>query len=120
MLSKPIVNFFWALLYLAMLAGIYGALSNYRQYAMEQYGTDSAEQEWQTWREAAADLSDDGPVNRRVPKSTEPPALVLMRDHFAACLGVSLLLSSCLFVWFMFTARGVMKPVDLPGEQTGE
>jgi hypothetical protein len=49
-----------------------------------------------------------GPVKRRVPGSLEPPALVLMRDHFAVCLGFALLLSTVLFGTFMFFVRGAM------------
>ena len=49
-----------------------------------------------------------GPVKRRVPKSAEPPALKLMRDHFGVCLGLSLVLSSVLFGTFMIFVRGAI------------
>ena len=48
------------------------------------------------------------PVKRRVPKSAEPPALVLMRDYFAVCLAIAVVLSSVLFGTFMVLVRGAM------------
>jgi hypothetical protein len=47
-------------------------------------------------------------VKRREPKSAEPPALVLMRDHFAVCLSLAVVLSSVLFGTFMFFVRGAL------------
>jgi len=45
-------------------------------------------------------------VKRRAPKSAQPPALVLMRDYFAVCLGGALVLSTVLFATFMMLVRG--------------
>ena len=44
------------------------------------------------------------PVQRRVPKSAEPPALVLTRDHFGVILSGAVLFSSLLYwvvAWFV-------------------
>ena len=74
-----------------------------------------AQAEWDAWREDAKKMAEEpGPVKRRVPKSAEPPALVLMRDHFAVCLG----LARCccrrvLFGTFMFFVRGAMATPSL-------
>lgn len=78
---------------------------------MDTYGTSQASADWQAWKSAAEELAEEGPVTRRPPKATEPPALMLMRDHFPACLGISLLLSSCLYAWFMVSVRGAFRPV---------
>ena len=59
-----------------------------------------------------------GPVKRREPKSLEPPALVLMRDHFAVCLGLALLLSTVLFGTFMFFVRGALASGSLTPSAT--
>ena len=53
-------------------------------------------------------------VQRRAPKSAEPPALVLMRDHFAACLAIAVLLSSVLFGTFMVLVRGALSSRHAP------
>jgi hypothetical protein len=45
-----------------------------------------------------------GPVKRDVPKSEEPPALVLMRDFFGVMLAGALLFTSMLYwilAWFL-------------------
>jgi hypothetical protein len=89
------------------------ALRGYRESAMSKYGSNDAAVKWQTWRSAADEMGRGGPVHREKPASSEPPPLVLMRDHFAACLGISLLISSCLFMWFMISARGAMRPAVL-------
>jgi hypothetical protein len=103
------------MLYVATVAAVAGAIVQARRSVMATYGTPQAQAEWDTWREDAQEMaSDAGPVRRRAPKSAEPPALVLMRDHFAACLGLAVLLSSILFATFMFFARGAMGTNTFP------
>ena len=106
-------NVGWLLGYLACMAVIVLVLTSYRSKAMQTYGTSEATENWQFWRDAAAEMGRQGSVSRDQPASTEPPSLVLMRDHFPACLGISMLLSTCLYVWFMICVRGVMRPVTL-------
>jgi hypothetical protein len=97
----------WLLAYVALIALVVGGLFYGRQRAFALYGSESAQAEWDTWREDAKKLADEsGPVKRRIPKSIEPPALVLMRDHFVVCLAGSLLLTSVLFGTFMILVRG--------------
>jgi hypothetical protein len=117
-MSKPpagkLTNLFpfslgWLLGYLAAMALVIGGLVYSRQQALATYGSEAAQTEWDTWRSDAKDMAlGAGPVKRREPKSPEPPALVLMRDHFAACLGLALVLSTVLFGTFMFFVRGAM------------
>ena len=99
----------WLLAYLAVMALVIGGLIYGRQRALAIYGSEEAQAEWDARREDAKKLaSDTGPVKRRVPKSAEPPALVLMRDHFIVCLAGSLLLTSVLFGTFMVLIRGAL------------
>lgn len=99
----------WLVAYAVLLAAVVGAMVRVRSDVAKVFGTQAAQAEWNTWRADAKQLSDGaGPVKRRVPKSVEPPALVLMRDHFAVCLGLALLLSTVLFGTFMFFARGAL------------
>ena len=104
-----LIDLIWLVLYAAVLAAVTGGLLRARYDALATFGTSTAQTEWDTWRSDAKDMAlGAGPVKRREPKSPEPPALVLMRDHFAACLGLALLLSTVLFGTFMFFVRGAM------------
>lgn len=103
-----IADLLWLTLFLAMLAGITGGMF-YLRNSVVQSATAENQSQWDQWREAVKeDQKDAGPVLRRVPKSSEPPALVLLRDHFVTCLSVALVLSSVLFGTFVLFARGVM------------
>lgn len=99
----------WLLAYLTVMAAISAGLAYGRWQALATYGTPEAKTQWEDWRKDAAKMAQGpGPVKRRAPKSPEPPALVLMRDHFAACLVLALLLSTVLFGTFMFFLRGAL------------
>jgi hypothetical protein len=68
-----------------------------------------AQDEWTRWREdvKSGAVPDDGVITRRTPKSTEPPWLVLMRDHFAVCLAAAVIFSSLLFAVTAFFIAAV-------------
>jgi H+/Cl- antiporter ClcA len=90
----------WLLGYAAMIAAVVGAMVWAKQSAMSSSVT-----EWQAWREAER-KEQSGPkiVERRVPQSDEPPALVLMRDYFVVLMLGALVFSSLLFwviAWFV-------------------
>lgn len=100
----------WLSVYLLTIGGVIGGMYFVRQSTLTVYGSGAAQEEWDVWRDAASErTTGQGPVKQRPPKSVEPPALVLMRDHFAVCLALAVLLSSVLFVTFMFFARGVLQ-----------
>jgi hypothetical protein len=104
----PIADLLWLALLLAMLAAVAGGMFHVRDSVLQSAGAES-QQNWEAWREAVKEgQGDEGPVQRRVPKSGEPPALVLLRDHFAVCLTIALVLSSVLFGTFVLFVRGVM------------
>ena len=99
----------WLFAYLTMLCLVLGGMYYARGQLLTVYGTADAQQDWDQWRDDAQRRAEGtGPVKQRVPKSVEPPALVLMRDYFTACVGLALLLSSVLFATFMFFVRGVL------------
>jgi hypothetical protein len=105
----------WLLAYLLLMALVIGSVYYARRQALAIYGTGQAQAEWDAWRDEARKMADQpSPVKRRVPQSPEPPALVLMRDHFAACLALALVLSTVLFATFMFFLRGALKPASPP------
>lgn len=99
-----------AALYGLMLAGVAGGMFQLRRAALAIYGTPQAQAEWEAWRQAAREMAGpSGPVRRRPPASPQPPALVLMRDHFGVCLAGALLLASVLFGTLLYLAQGALR-----------
>jgi hypothetical protein len=93
------------------IGGVIGGMYYVRQSTLQVYGSGAAQQEWDEWREAVSERTtgSDPTKQRKTKTSVEPPALRLMRDHFAVCLALAVLLSSVLFVTLMFFARGVLQ-----------
>lgn len=106
-------NLGWFVGYGIVIFAVVFLLNDYRSKAIANYGTTDAQQDWQEWRESAEQAGQQGWVKRSKPKSIEPPSLVLMRDHFPSIVGISTLLTTCLYIWFMVCVRGVLKPVTV-------
>jgi hypothetical protein len=87
-----------------------------RRTALQDFSTSAAVADWQKWRDAAREQSEGaGPVSRRVPKSDEPPMLVLLRDYYGMCLAAVLGFGSLSYAVLVFLFRGATKvsqPVD--------
>jgi hypothetical protein len=101
----------WLLIvYGMLLLAVVIAMSKSRDWALANLSTQESIANWQAWRnDVERQQTQPGPVQRRTPKSTEPPALVLMRDHFTVSLVGAMVFSSALYwvlVWFVF---GVLK-----------
>jgi hypothetical protein len=95
----------WLFSYVLLLVAVVVAMFRARESALEQLATPKSQAEWQLWRDDVRRQQDrPGPVQRRVPKSTEPPALVMMRDHFFVSLCGAVLFSTMLYwvcAWFL-------------------
>lgn len=102
--------------FLVLLAGLTYGMFQARAWAEAEYRTPEALAEWESFRDDVAEQAEQPEVvRRRVPQSVEPPALVLLRDHFATCLVISLVLSSALYGCFAFFLGGVLvKRKDAP------
>lgn len=96
-------NIIFTLAYAFMVVVILWQMSELRTSMLEKLSTPDAQTDWEKWR---ADTTKPGPVARREPKSTEPPALVLLRDYYGVCLGAALFFSSLLFLVSMLLVRG--------------
>src|SRR5262245_66048286 len=93
-----------------MIVGVVVGMLHLRTEAIALYGTAEAQAEWDAWREDATKMAEQpSVVKRRAPKSTQPPALVLMRDHFAVCLSLAIVLSTVLFGTFIMLGRGAAR-----------
>lgn len=101
-------NIVIGVLYVAFLCVLVTLLLIARQRALSTDSSVASQENWQDWRaEAKRQQEGTGPVSRRVPKSSEPPSLVLLRDHFATSLAIVLTLSSALFFTIAIMVRGV-------------
>ena len=82
-----------------------------RHWVLASFNDNAAQAQWTSFRDDVAQQSEVGSsVRRRVPKSLEPPALVLMRDYFATCTVIAVVLTSTLFATTAFFVGGVMIP----------
>lgn len=95
----------WAAGYLALLVAVVWWLLSAREWARAELTSPASAAAWEEWREdVRASQDKPAPVQRRVPKSAEPPALVLTRDHFGVILSGAVLFSSLLYwvvAWFV-------------------
>jgi len=100
---------FWLLAYVATMALIVYTLLYVRSTQVQRLNSAQAKRDWQQWREGAKkDSAGDGPVRRRVPKSVDPPLLVLLTEHFAVLLVSSLVFGSVLFFVVLFLLHGAI------------
>lgn len=98
---------FWLLAYLAAMTLVAAGLVILRQRTVAGLDTPEARRQWQAWKQEASDEHKAaGPVRRRPIRSDEPPALVLLRDHFAAIVATTLMICSFLFAFLAFVASG--------------
>ena len=95
----------WGTAYAVLLGTVVWAVMAAQNWALRELATAKSVGEWQSWREdVRQQQGEQVPVQRRVPKSLEPPALVLMRDYFAICLVGAIVFSSLLYwviAWFV-------------------
>lgn len=111
---KP-VNILTIAALIVVAVAVTGGMWWVRGEALRTYGTSSAQTEWNEWRtDAIKAAKEGGPVVRQAPKSAEPPALVLMRDHFAACLGGALTAALGVSATFIVMLRGVLATPSRP------
>jgi hypothetical protein len=92
-------------MYALLIVAVIWSLVAARHWALAELATQQSMGDWQTWREDVREQqSQPGPVKRSVPKSTEPPALVLMRDYFGVSLAGAIIFTTVLYwviAWFV-------------------
>lgn len=74
--------------------------------------TASAQASWDKYREDAAKQTGapgTGPVKRKMPKSSEPPFVVLLRDHFGVVQAAAVVFSTVLYLFVLILIRGLMQ-----------
>jgi hypothetical protein len=96
--------------YLIFAAVLLTGMFIVRQSIVPELSSSQSQADWTAWRaEAAQQDGTHGPVQRAVPKSPEPPLLVLMRDYFPACVLGLLLPLSALYAVIAWLACGVLR-----------
>ncbi len=99
----------WLAVYLLVAAAIVWAMVETRRRVIAQLDNASARAQWRQWKDEVAKRQADENVRvkRRVPRGDEPPALVMLRDHFPAVLGGVLVVATFLFAFLAFLLRGI-------------
>jgi hypothetical protein len=96
--------------YIVMIVAVTWSLRSARKWALGELATPESSREWEAWREDVRQQDEQsGPVRRRVPKSTEPPALVLMRDYFSVSLVGAVLFMTLLYWVIAWFVRGILQ-----------
>jgi hypothetical protein len=99
----------WATGFVALVVVVIFGMLKTRDWAIKRLSTPESIDEWQQWRDdVQQQQSQGGPVRRRAPTSDEPPALILMRDHFAASLAGAVLFCAALYWVIAWFVSGVM------------
>jgi hypothetical protein len=91
----------WIVGYIVLVGIVVGGVFGARPWAIAQMSSAKSISDWQEWRQ---EQLRSGVDPRHVPKTYEPPALVLMRDHFPMLVFGALLFSSLLYwviAWFI-------------------
>jgi hypothetical protein len=97
----------WLAAYVLVMAALAAALVYARRQVVAQLSSPKALADWQAWKaETERQAKQPGASARRPVRSDEPPALVLLRDHFAPILAMSLTVATFLFGFMMLVVRG--------------
>jgi hypothetical protein len=101
----------WFAGYVLLVGVVVGTMFWVRQSAVPELSSQKSISEWREWKEANVreQQSHRGPVERRVPKSDEPPELVLMRDFFGVLILGAILFSSLLYWIMAWFVTGILK-----------
>ena len=97
----------WLGVYVLLITTACTGLSVLRSRVVRVMSSPEEGQHWQHWREAADKSAQQVGVQRRVPRSAEPPALVLMRDYFGVVIAAAIVFGSVFYLIGMLLIRGV-------------
>lgn len=119
MLKRKTWIILWLLGYVLLISATVSAVFWQRHQVLVTMSTTEARAEWDTWRDdVIRQQSNPGPVQRRIPKSTEPPALVLMRDYFIVSLVGATFFTSVLYWIVAWLVSGALSSSRNPINNT--
>ena len=100
----------WFAAYIVFIGSAIGAMIWARRTAFTELSTPTSISDWQAWKEdVRQQQAHPDTVERRVPKSDEPPALVLLRDYFNVLMFGAVLFSSMLYWIIAWFVTGILK-----------
>jgi hypothetical protein len=105
----------WALALLIFIVGeiaLVSWLRDSRQTWIDNNSTPEVQASWKAWKNDAKKqdgTAGAGPVKRREPKSSEPPFVVLLRDHFGVVQAAAVVFSAVLYLFALILIRGLMQ-----------
>jgi hypothetical protein len=109
MRRETVATLIGGVIYVLVAILLVGWLVQVRTWSLRNQDTPEARAEWQRWRQEAAEpATREGSVERRVPKSAEPPLLLMMREYFAMSIAATLFFWTALFVPLLLMLRGVL------------
>lgn len=103
----------WIVALLVLILGeiaLVAWLRESRQTWIDNNSTIAVQESWDKFRADAAKQTGEagaGPVKRRVPKSSEPPFVVLLRDHFGVVQTAAVVFSAVLYLFGLILVRGL-------------
>ena len=109
----------WIVGYVLLVSLMTIGIVEARGRALRAYSSTTARSDWDTWRDHANRQAQPGagPVLRRPRVNREPPALVLMREYFLACLAFALIIASAVYGSLVVLVRGALSTDGRKSEQ---
>lgn len=111
MISSPRTRWLWiwGAGYAALIAIVVMTMVSVRARGLVKLSEPHSVESWQAWRDdVRAQQQSPHAVQRRVPQSSEPPLLVLLRNHFPVLMFGAILFSSVLYVVMAWLITGVL------------
>lgn len=101
----------WFVGYVALLLATVWGLTRVREWTLRELSTPAANQSWQDWKQAESQrqAQTDEPVRRRIPRSGEPPALILMRESFPVIVVTCGAMATFLYGFLVVLVRGSLR-----------
>lgn len=109
----------WVALWVFVMGATVFGMQRARDNAVNRFSSPDQVEAWEKWVQEA---EKQGPVARRRPKSSEPPTLRLLRDHYTVCLGGMLVFETAILGFLGILLYGVLNgaptQIDLARETT--
>lgn len=104
----------------ALLAGPPWAFLQWRERRLAELSRPEAQADWDAFRERMRRESGrDGPVQRKVPKSAEPPERVWLRDYWRLAIAAWVVLVGLLAAFLALLVRGAARSAAENGPRRG-
>jgi hypothetical protein len=106
----------WLAIYVVLTIGLGFGLHRLWSNQLQTGSRPGAQAEWEAWKADVERKAEDPsqPVARRVPKTTEPPAVILLRDHFPAVVVTGALVWTAFFGFMALVTTGVLRGTPPP------